>query len=257
MTTDFQQLARWLHASKCTVAFSGAGISTESGLPDFRSPGGVWANNRTVYFQEFLDNEVDRQEYWRQKSMTHHEFVKAKPNVTHRLLAQWESLGLIYGVITQNIDGLHQQAGSQRLLELHGTAREVGCLDCGARFPADPYVAEFESTGIVPRCPKCKGLLKHATISFGQSLDSFVLDEAYRWSERAEVFLTLGSSLVVEPAASLPVVAKRHGARLVIVNRDPTPLDRLADVRIFAEIGATMQELQEALESIAADDTGE
>jgi NAD-dependent deacetylase len=233
-------IAQWLAQSSATVAFTGAGISTESGIPDFRSPGGIWAKYQPVYFDDFMAHESSRQEYWRQKSEGLRDFADAKPNVGHRALAHWEASGRLSAVITQNIDELHQQAGSQRVLELHGTTRKIACMDCGERFELEPYTSLFLVTGRVPDCPSCEGRLKHATVSFGQSLPQEVLAEAVALSQQAELFFAIGSSLVVEPAASLPRIAKQHGARLVIINRDPTPLDASADAVLHASIGEVL-----------------
>ncbi|MEQ9410373.1 MAG: Sir2 family NAD-dependent protein deacetylase [Fuerstiella sp.] len=233
-----QEMQQLLDTSASVVSFTGAGISTESGIPDFRSPGGVWARNRTVDFDEFCRSADGRFEYWRQKAEAHQEFAAASPNVTHATLADWESRGLLRGVITQNIDGLHQAAGSKSVLELHGTAREVACLSCSWRDLVDAWVETFLQDERVPDCPDCGGLIKHATISFGQSLPSAVLSTAARWATETDLFLTLGSSLVVEPAASLPRIAKKYGARLVIINRDSTPLDSIADMVVRAPLGA-------------------
>ena len=204
-----QQVAQWLAATdrrsilESAVAFTGAGISTESGIPDFRSPGGVWSRQQPVMYQDFLARPEARKEYWRQKCESHREFTLARPNDGHRVLARWEAAGMLWGVITQNIDGLHQEAGNRRVLELHGTNRAVGCLGCGARFEPEPLVQEFLRSGNVPDCPRCGGPLKHATVSFGQSLPADVLEEAFEQSRRCRVFLAIGTSLVVEPAASV------------------------------------------------------
>ncbi|QDU39225.1 NAD-dependent protein deacetylase [Maioricimonas rarisocia] len=232
-----RQVADWIQQAQRAVAFTGAGISTESGIPDFRSPGGVWATSQPVYYEDYLSNPAARAEYWRQKSLTHDEFLKANPNVAHRLLAAWEQRGRIRGVITQNIDGLHQEAGSRRVWELHGTARQIGCLECDSRFDADPLVRQFLESKEVPPCPDCGGLIKHATISFGQALPSHVLEESIQLADEADLFLVFGSSLVVEPAASLPVMAHRAGAKLVIINRDATHLDGIADIVFNDAIG--------------------
>src|SRR5262245_40094910 len=175
-------LGKWVSGAPSTVGLTGAGISRESGIPAFRSPNGIWAKASPVYFEDFLQSQAARQEYWRQKSIAHADFAQAQPNDGHRVLAAWESAGKLTRVITQNIDGLHQEAGSRRVVELHGTAREIGCLSCGKRSPADPWVRHFVETQAVPDCPECGGLLKHATISFGQALDESVLDEALRLS---------------------------------------------------------------------------
>lgn len=242
-----RSVARWLLEANTAVAFTGAGVSTESGIPDFRSPQGIWARSRPVEFDEFLRSPEARREYWRQKAEGHQEIATAQPNIAHRALAEWELAGRLRGVITQNIDGLHMLAGSRRVLELHGTAREVGCLGCSQRFDADAMVREFQTSNRVPDCPECGGLLKHATISFGQRLPVDILDEAVQWSREADLFLVLGSSLVVTPAAELPLLAKRSGARLVILNRDPTPLDEIADLVIRQPIGEVIRSIVAAI----------
>jgi NAD-dependent protein deacetylase/lipoamidase len=244
---DVEQVARWLAESNSTVVLTGAGISTESGIPDFRSPGGVWSKYRTVYFDEFLESAEGRHEYWRQKCEMHREFADARPNAGHKVLAKWEAAGRIRGVITQNIDGLHQIAGNGRVLELHGTARQAACLDCRARYDINPLVDQFLEHNRVPDCPSCGGLLKHATISFGQMLPPDVLMEANGWCREADVMLAIGSSLVVTPAADLPRNAKYHGAKLVIINRDPTPLDSIADATLSGSIGDVLGGLDSSL----------
>ena len=248
MSPEVQRVARWLASSQRAVVLTGAGISTESGIPDFRSPGGVWSKYRTVYFDEFMASVEARHEYWRQKCEMHRDFTAAKPNAGHQVLARWEAAGRIRGLITQNIDGLHQLAGSRHVLELHGTARQAGCLDCGARFDIEPLVVTFQSTGAVPDCPQCDGRLKHATISFGQMLPADVLMQATRWAREVDLMLAIGSSLVVTPAADLPRVAKAAGARLVIINRDPTPLDAIADATLCGSIGDVLSAIDASLD---------
>ena len=233
-------VAHWLAASQRAVVLTGAGISTESGIPDFRSPGGVWSRYQTVYFDEFLASPDARHDYWRQKCEMHAEFAAAGPNSGHRTLAEWEADGRIRGVITQNIDGLHQAAGSRQVLELHGTARQATCLDCHSRYDINPLVAQFLAEDRVPSCPTCGGRLKHATISFGQMLPADVLMEATRWSREADLMLAIGSSLVVTPAADLPRIAKESAARLVIINREPTPIDAAADAVLHTPIGEAL-----------------
>ncbi len=242
------RIANWLAQSEQTVVFTGAGISTESGIPDFRSPGGIWSKYRTVYYDEFMASADARHEYWRQKSEGHRDFADAEPNDGHRVVAKWEKSGRLVGVITQNIDGLHQVAGNEHVLELHGSAREILCQDCGARYPADPFVEEFLKTSVVPVCRECiDGRLKHATISFGQSLSQSVLQQAVQWSEQADLFFAIGSSLVVSPAADLPRLAKQNGSRLVIINRDETPLDGMADEVVREAIGASLTAVERCL----------
>ncbi|MDX1632605.1 MAG: Sir2 family NAD-dependent protein deacetylase [Thermoanaerobaculia bacterium] len=247
MSKSHRQLARWIRETDSGVAFTGAGISTDSGISDFRSPGGVWSRYDPVYYDDFMASAEARREYWRQKAESHGEFADAVPNRSHELLAEWEAEGHLLGVVTQNIDGLHQAAGSQQVLELHGTVREVECQDCRERFEAGPYVEHFLSEDVVPPCPACgRDRLKHATISFGQSLDRDILDASSELARRADLFLALGSSLEVQPAASLPGVAKSSGARLVIVNREATPLDPLADLVFHAGIVETLETVASA-----------
>lgn len=236
----WRQAAEWLQTAKSAVAFTGAGISTESGIPDFRSPGGVWSKYRQVMYQEFIASREARAEYWRQKCEAHRDFVAARPNAGHQTLAAWEQRGLIRGVITQNIDGLHQIAGNRQVLELHGTSRVVECLRCRQRYEPELWVREFLETQKAPDCPECGGPLKHATISFGQAMPMDVLQEAEQWSRQADLFLAIGSSLVVFPAAGLPRFAKLSGARLVIINRDDTPLDAAANLVLHSPCGETL-----------------
>lgn len=227
---------------------TGAGISTESGIPDFRSPGGVWSKYRTVYFNEFLQSAEARWEYWRQKAEAHTNFFESAPNIGHNVLAKWEQQQRIRGVITQNIDGLHQIAGNRAVLELHGTARFIECLDCRERSDADPLVREFLKSNEVPFCHQCQGgRLKHATVSFGQRLPEDVLLAAHDWCCEADLTFAIGSSLVVTPAADLPLLTRRSGGKLVIINRDPTPLDGQADLVINASIGETLTAIDAAL----------
>lgn len=252
-TAAQQTVAQWLAAADSAVAFTGAGISTESGIPDFRSPGGVWSKYQPVYFDDFLASSEARREYWRQKAEAHGDFATAKPNAGHRVLARWEAAGRLGGVITQNIDGLHPLAGSRNVLELHGTARQINCLDCRARYDAGPMVEQFLARQAVPDCPACgSSLMKHATISFGQALEPDLMQKAFAWAKRSRLFLAIGSSLVVEPAAGLPRKAKEYGARLVIINRDPTPQNALADLVIRRPIGETLAGIDRELEKLAA-----
>jgi NAD-dependent deacetylase len=218
--------------SRRIVAFTGAGISTASGVPDFRSPGGVWSRYRPIPIQEFLASEEARREYWRYKRETYEAMARARPNAAHDALARLESEGRLSAVITQNIDGLHQEAGSRNVIELHGTNRRVECLACGRSQPADEVMQASEP---VPRCEGCGGFLKPATISFGQSLRAEVLAAAYEQARSADLLLVVGSSLLVYPAASIPEAAADGGVAVVIVNREPTPLDGRAGVVLLGE----------------------
>ena len=229
------------------VAFTGAGISTESGIPDFRSPGGVWSRYQPVLYPDFLAHHAARERYWRMKHEAWQAYAGAGPNAGHEALVRLEQADRLVGVITQNIDALHQQAGSRHVVELHGTDRAVACVQCGQRYEAGPIHERVEQGESVPQCDACGGWLKPATISFGQNLDPQVLDEAVRLAGQADVFLAIGSSLVVQPAASLPVQAKQAGAFLAIVNGTETPLDTVADAVIHAPIGETLTHLADAV----------
>src|SRR5262245_59392906 len=212
------------------VGFTGAGVSTESGIPDFRSPGGGWAQNRMIDYQEFLTSRAGRIGYWRQKAAMWPEMRDAKPNDGHRAFAELERRGKLLALITQNIDGLHGRAGSRRVIELHGTTVEAECLSCGDRISIEEALARVHGGEPAPECGQCGGLLKPATISFGQAMPAREMQEAIAVSTACEIFLAVGSSLTVYPAAGLPEIAKRNGASLIIVNRTETPLDELADL---------------------------
>ena len=224
------------------VGFTGAGISTESGVPDFRSPNGVWARNRIVDFQEFVSSEAGRIEYWRQKAAAWPAMRDARPNAGHHAFVELHRQGRLETLITQNIERLHQRSGvpAGKVLELHGTTTEAVCLTCGDRITSDEACRRIAGGERAPRCRPCGGLLKPATISFGQALPHDVLARAQTAVETCDLLLAVGSSLVVEPAASLPWAAGRAGARLIIVNRDPTPLDGMADAVVRGEIGAVL-----------------
>ena len=232
--------------SQAIVFFTGAGISTESGVPDFRSPGGVWTKYQPVLFQDFLASEPARIQHWQLKKATYELFKTVKPNIGHDAIYDFERRGTLLGLITQNIDGLHKLAGTseEKLVELHGTDRLVTCLQCGKQYaPADVY----ETLGdefIAPTCGDCGGLLKSANVSFGQSMPIAAMQRAQTWSEQADLFIVIGSSLQVQPAASFPVIAKRSGALLAIINRDPTPLDEVADFVHHGAIGDFFRQLQ-------------
>ena len=212
------------------AAFTGAGCSTASGVPDFRSPGGIWSRYKPVPFQDFVLDPEARRRYWIYKKETYQDFADARPNAAHHALARMESAGRLRAVVTQNIDGLHQDAGSRSVLELHGTNRRVVCIRCAATWPAADIQARLVEGCEVPECDHCGGILKAATVSFGQALPADVLEASFRVATSVELLLVLGSSLVVHPAAAIPAAAAEAGARLLIVNREPTPLDGLATV---------------------------
>lgn len=228
-----------LNESRRLVIFTGAGLSTESGVPDFRTPGSPWMANKPIPFEAFVASAVARKEAWRRKFTMDDSFAGAQPSPVHRLLAGFVREGRALGIITQNIDGLHQEAGTpaEKLIELHGNGTYATCLDCGLRHELAAIRPVFEATQRPPHCDDCGGLVKSATISFGQRMPEEAMRRADALSRAADLFLVIGSSLVVHPAAQLPLVAKASGATLVIVNREPTPLDEAADVLVRAEIG--------------------
>lgn len=229
--TAVRELQDVIDSQDRIVVLTGAGISTESGIPDFRSPGGIWSRYKTVTIQEFLSSNDARKRYWQYKMETYRDFSRASPNSGHHALVKLERDNKLQILVTQNIDGLHQQAGNSadKVLELHGTERYVKCLTCEHRFDRDRIQERVESGEEVPICDSCGGWLKPATISFGQMLPEQVLKRAFLESEKCRAFLVIGSSLSVQPAAMLPEIAKDAGAWLGILNRDPTPLDQLAD----------------------------
>jgi NAD-dependent deacetylase len=239
---DIERLHRMIGSAKRIVAFTGAGISTESGIPDFRSPGGIWTKYQPIYFDDFVSSEEMRREAWRRKFATDQTMVKAEPNAGHRALAKLVEEGRMSAVITQNIDGLHQRSGvpDSKVIELHGNTTYAACLDCGQRYELEPIKRAFVGKGELPVCGKCDGLVKTATISFGQAMPEIAMARAQDETMACDLFIVLGSSLVVYPAAGFPRVAKRRGAKLVIVNREPTDQDGDADLIIHAEIGPTM-----------------
>ncbi len=240
--SDVDELKRLIGEAKRIVAFTGAGISTESGIPDFRSPGGIWTKYRPIEFQDFLASEEMRRESWRRKFATDETMRKAEPNAGHRALARLVGEGKMLAVITQNIDGLHQASGipDDKVIELHGNSTYAACLDCKRRHELDWVKQIFDDNETLPKCMACGGILKTATISFGQAMPEDAMDRAHDATAEADLMITIGSSLVVYPAAGFPVMAKRLGARYVIVNREPTDQDEIADLVINAEIGATL-----------------
>lgn len=231
-----------LATARRLVVFTGAGISTESGIPDFRSPQGVWSQAKPIDFKDFLASADARREAWRRKIEIDRDMEQAAPNRGHRAVAALVAQGRAHCVITQNIDGLHQRAGvpAARLVELHGNGTYATCLECGLRHELAPIKAAFIADGTLPSCRNCDGPVKAATISFGQPMPEREMARAQSATLDCDLFLVLGSSLVVYPAAGFPLLAKRRGARLVIVNREPTEQDALADLVLHADIGPTL-----------------
>lgn len=238
MQDAVRELGELLRRSERVLAFTGAGISTGSGIPDFRGPTGVWTKRSPVYFQDFCASEAARRDYWEYKLEGWAHFRDARPNAAHRALVELERLGKLELLVTQNIDGLHQAAGSSRekLVELHGTNSENLCIACGKREPAQRCLSEFERSRTPPLCLSCKGLMKPAVVMFGQPLDLDDLERARRAAERADLVLALGSSLVVTPAADIPLCGARRGTPYVIINRGETAHDELATLRIDADV---------------------
>ena len=237
-------LRRMIDGAERIVALTVAGISTESGIPDFRSPGGIWSRMKPITYQEFVTSEEARLEDWRRRFKMKRAFELAQPNAGHLALAGMAGQDGLRAVITQNIDGLHQRAGlaPERLIEVHGHVRHARCLDCGTEMEFSQARDIIESTGASPRCP-CGGLIKAAMISFGERLPERAIRDAWRVVSEADLLLVVGSSLRVQPAAGLPLHAKRSGAQLAIVNREPTTLDRSADLLVRGAIGAVFSAL--------------
>jgi NAD-dependent deacetylase len=228
------ELAERVRRSSYTLAFTGAGISTGSGIPDYRGPHGLWRTWRPVYYHEFLSDGDARVRHWEFKVSGWRQFRDATPNPAHRALAEMERRGFLQMVVTQNIDGLHLKAGHapDRVIELHGTNLEIECVACHSRYAPDPFYEEFERTRQPPTCPRCRGWCKPATVSFGQQLPEGLLDRALGAAKQSDVILAIGSTLEVYPAASVPLAGKSAGAYYAIINQGPTGHDSLADLRI-------------------------
>jgi NAD-dependent deacetylase len=242
MPADSDALVQLIGAARRAVIFTGAGMSTESGIPDFRSPGGVWSRMKPIYFQDFIADEDMRREAWNRAFSGVAGWVGAEPNEGHYAVARLVARGKVSSVITQNVDNLHQASGipAAKVLELHGNASYAACLECGLRHELDVLKQSFLGSGEIPVCRECGGLVKVATVSFGQPMPPAVMRQAEAETLASDLFIVLGSSLVVFPAAGLPVMAKRNGAKLVIVNRDPTDMDDMADLVLNTEIGPVM-----------------
>jgi NAD-dependent deacetylase len=245
---EIDALAALIEGAANIVVFTGAGISTESGIPDFRSPGGMWERMAPIPFEDFMHCPEMRRETWRRRFELEDTFGKAKPNRGHAAVAELVKRGKASCVITQNIDNLHQESGvpAERIVELHGNTTYARCLDCGRRYEIAEMRRLFDANGDVPDC-SCGGHVKAATISFGQSMPEEAMHHAGAAAKSCDLFLVAGSSLVVYPAAGFPLVAKRHGARLAILNREPTEQDDYADLVIHAGIGEALSGAVERL----------
>jgi NAD-dependent deacetylase len=240
-----EALADAVRHARSAVAFTGAGISTESGIPDFRSPGSLWTRYRPIPFGEFMASPAQRAEAWRRKFTMDDSYRGALPSTGHRAIARLIASGRASHVITQNIDGLHLESGvpAEKIIELHGNGTYATCLDCGERHELADIRPGFEATGEPPECRGCGGIVKSATISFGQAMPEEEMRRARAATLASDLFLAIGSSLVVYPAAGFPLLAREKGAELIIVNREPTELDAVAHLVLRGEIGAIMEPL--------------
>jgi NAD-dependent deacetylase len=236
------ELKRAIEEAHRVVIFTGAGVSTESGIPDFRSPGGLWTKMAPIDFQDFVNSAEIRAEAWRRKFEIDKTIKQAEPNKGHMAIAKLVDMGKASHVITQNIDNLHQASGipADKIIELHGNGTYAKCLDCGERHELVWVREQFEASGAAPDCRSCGGIVKSATISFGQSMPEEEMNRAHEATLGCDLFIAIGSSLQVYPAAGFPILAKRNGAMLAILNREPTELDQIADLVIHEEIGPTL-----------------
>jgi NAD-dependent deacetylase len=246
LETGVARLCEMIGQAKVVLAFTGAGISTECGIPDFRSPGGIWTKMRPIQFEDFLASQEMRNEAWRRRFAMEEYFGSAKPGRGHLALASLYRAGKSRGVVTQNIDNLHQSSGisPEHVIELHGNNTYATCLDCGNRYEL-PWVKEnFDARGgKAPDCPDCAGPIKTATVSFGQAMPEHAMRRAEQLTLGCDLFLAVGSSLVVWPAAGFPLMAKRNGARLAILNREETEFDEIADLVLHEDIGTVLSPL--------------
>ncbi len=249
MDPDIAEFTDLLRNARRAVVFTGAGISTESGIPDFRSPGGIWTKMMPVQFQDYLADPEARRISWERRFDMEATWNAVRPNAGHLAVAELVRRGIVAAVITQNIDSLHQAAGvpESQVIELHGSTRHAKCLNCGARMEIKDIRAHFDAHGDAPDCKLCGGIIKTATISFGQAMPEAEMERAQEASLAADLMLVAGSSLVVYPAAAFPLVARRAGAKFVILNREPTEQDPYADLVLHREIGPTLTAAIQAL----------
>jgi NAD-dependent deacetylase len=243
LPTAIEKLRDLVETSDVVVPFTGAGISTECGIPDFRSPGGIWTKMAPINFDDFVSSQEMRDEAWRRRFAMEDQFCGARPGRGHRALASLHARGKSPGVITQNIDNLHQASGipHDAVIEVHGNTTYAACLDCARRYEIEDLRGSFETTGEAPRCDGCGGFVKTATISFGQPMPEIAMQKATQLARTSDLFVVIGSSLVVYPAADLPRLARKQGANVVIINREPTPGDRYAHLILRGEIGDILE----------------
>jgi NAD-dependent deacetylase len=243
MQSAVERLGELIASAKKIVPFTGAGISTECGIPDFRSPGGIWTKQQPIPYDEFVSSQEARNEAWRRRFAMEDTWATAKPGRGHRALATLYRAGKMPGLITQNIDNLHQDSGiaAADVIELHGNTRYARCIGCSQRYEIDWVREKFNADGgLAPSCPACEDPIKTATISFGEAMPEVPMQRATELAQDCDLMLAIGSSLVVWPAAGFPLLAKRSGAKLVIINIQPTDQDDLADLVIRFDIGETL-----------------
>ncbi|MBK3663472.1 NAD-dependent protein deacetylase [Bradyrhizobium diazoefficiens] len=242
LQSGVERLGDMIASAKIIVPFTGAGISTECGIPDFRSPGGIWTRNRPIPFDEFVASQDARDESWRRRFAMEEVFAAARPGRGHRALAALHRAGKVPAVITQNIDNLHQASGfaPDRVIELHGNTTYARCIGCGQSYQLDWVKRSFDQDGSAPNCTACDEPVKTATISFGQAMPEDEMQRATALAQACDLFIAIGSSLVVWPAAGFPMMARNAGARLVIINREQTEQDDIADLVIRHDIGETL-----------------
>jgi NAD-dependent deacetylase len=247
MDEMIQKGAEMIRNSGKILIFTGAGLSTESGIPDFRSPGGIWDryDPSDFEFQKIISSERAREKYWKMSTEFYETMKDARPNPAHLAIADLESTGKLVAVVTQNIDNLHQKAGStpEKVIEIHGSAFSVSCLECGQRYDRDVIEGRLAAGESVPKCDACSGILKPDTISFGQAMPQDLLEKAFAHAEVCDLCIVLGSSLVVYPAASVPLHVVDTGSKVMIINRDPTPLDPRAELVIHGSVGRVLPEM--------------
>ncbi|MDQ1239361.1 MAG: NAD-dependent deacetylase [Thermodesulfobacteriota bacterium] len=258
---EIASIARMLHRARKVVVFTGAGISTESGIPDFRSPGGIWSryNADDLTYQKFRSSEHYRRIYWKYDRERYPAMRDAAPNEAHHAIVEIEKAGKLSALVTQNIDGLHAKAGNSRekILELHGTVHEVVCVDCGMRWPREEITDFMDREGVdVPYCDQCDGPLKCATIAFGQTLPQEILAQSFAMAGQCDVLITVGSSLVVQPANMLPLEASRKGAKLALINMTPTVYDSIMDVIALGSAGAIMSSVMKEFRQLTQSSSG-
>lgn len=239
---EIAQIAELIHDAHRIVVLTGAGISTESGIPDYRGPNGIWAKGKPPTIGDFMENEATRRTYWQRRLESYPDLLAAQPNPAHRALVEIEQSGKLSAIVTQNIDGLHQRAGSSDdlVIELHGSAHVIRCTNCGTLFSGEEVQSWLMAGNLYPSCPVCGGILRTATVLFGEPLPREALDRSVALTRDADLLLVIGSSLVVNPAAKLPLIAQRNGAPVAIINRTETRQDHLANLRLEGSAGIVL-----------------